>query len=65
MLSDDARRIDAPVVVSPVNEILLTRGSLTSASPTIATGTGQHRDAALGHAGLDEQLAEHQRGDRA
>ena len=29
MLSDDARRIAAPVVVSPVNQILSTRGSLT------------------------------------
>ncbi len=31
MLSDDARRIDAPVVVSPVNEILLTRRVATRA----------------------------------
>src|SRR6476619_486964 len=40
MLSDDARKIEAPVVVSPVNEILLTRGSLTSASPTTLPGPG-------------------------
>ncbi|MEJ7585422.1 MAG: hypothetical protein WKF43_15390, partial [Acidimicrobiales bacterium] len=40
MFSDDARRIDAPVAVSPVNPTLATRGSLTSASPTTAPGPG-------------------------
>src|SRR3954447_26934952 len=40
MLSADAFRIDAPVVVSPVNEILATRGSDTRASPTTPPGPG-------------------------
>ncbi len=40
MFSELARRIAAPVAVSPVNPILSTRGSLTSASPTTPPGPG-------------------------
>jgi hypothetical protein len=48
MLAADARRIDAPVAVSPVKEIFVTRRSATSASPITAPGPGSTDTAAGG-----------------
>ena len=46
------------MVVSPVKPILSTRGSLTSASPTMPPGPGTTETHPGRHSGLDEDLAE-------
>ena len=53
-----------PTSVEPVKLILLTRGSATSAPAVVEPGPGQHAERALGQAGLGEDLAERERGER-
>ncbi len=48
MLSAIRRRMPAPVLESPVKEILSTRGSPTRASPTVAPGPARTDTAAAG-----------------
>ena len=53
-----------PVAVDPVKEILSTRGSRDQRVAQLAAGAGEHRQHALGQAGVDEARGERQRGQR-